>query len=493
VKLVDFGIAAYEEDMEGEKDLTTHGMTLGTPSYMPPEQFEDTKSVGKAADIYAMGVVLYEMVTGRKPFPGNFAPDTINMIQKGRYVRVLKINPKIDRTIAKLIGRMIKPKKEQRFQDLGHVVKILERRLKHEDLGQAEKQLRAIMNNKVFKAKPSKKRTFRKIFIAALVIALVAAGPVGWLLGTGMYHEWLDPGAWGKFDVSVARPASVEEAMPLSVQLYSDKKGEIRRVDDLTLPGFWRGIYANAYKVIPALPAKYKPAAGLRTDVVYSAPGYYRLKIQTGNKLVWDSFYLEPLIAQRENGRTAGLKLSYKIGEPVPKAVTFRFDIVDEKLRQSMGSRANILLQDRNGRWLPFENFPSDEAISGRVFRVRVQSDGYQRKEFSIRVEPGQTEVSIQAALAPSTGGLRLTTSLPSLGFMINGQRFILSGDENRALRELAVSRGKPLDLRLPPGTYYLEAGSGKHAVKKEIRVASDDSQSFEFFQDARSKDIGVR
>src|SRR5512138_1929577 len=79
VKLVDFGIAAYEEEEERGEALTAHGMTLGTPSYMPPEQFEDTKSVDKCADVYAMGVVLYEMVTGKKPFPGNFAPDTINM------------------------------------------------------------------------------------------------------------------------------------------------------------------------------------------------------------------------------------------------------------------------------------------------------------------------------------------------------------------------------------------------------------------------------
>jgi serine/threonine protein kinase len=493
VKLVDFGIAAYEEETEGEKDLTTHGMTLGTPSYMPPEQFEDTKSVGKAADIYAMGVVLYEMVTGRKPFPGNFAPDTINMIQKGRYVRVLKINPKIDKTIAKLIGKMIKPKKEQRYQDLGHVVKILERRLKHEDLGQAEKHLRAMMNNRPFKAKPSKKRTFRKIVLAAIVLALVAAAPVAWLASTGMYHEWLDPGDWGRFDVAVVRPSSVQEAMPLSIQLYSDKKGDIKRAADLDLPGFWRGIYSYFYKAIPKLPAKYKPAPGLSTDLFYAKPGFYRLKIQTGNKLLWDSFYLEPLITQRQNGRPSGLRLSYKIGEPVPKAVTFRFDIVDEKLRQSMGSRCEILMQDRAGRWQKFEKLSVEDLVSGRVFRVRVQADGYQPKEFSIRVEPGQTEVSIQAALAPQTGGLRFTTNMPSIGFSINGQRYMLSGDDTRALKELTVSRGKPLDLKIPPGTYSLEAGSGKRLVKKTISVESGGSASLEFFQDARSKDIGIR
>lgn len=497
VKLVDFGIAAYEEGSEegvGEKDLTTHGMTLGTPSYMPPEQFEDTKSVGKAADIYAMGVVLYEMVTGKKPFPGNFAPDTINMIQKGRYVRVHRINPKVDRTIAKLTGKMIKPRKEQRFQDLGPVVRMLERRLKHEDMGQTEKHLLACMNGKQFTPKPSKRRTLRKVVLAALAAALVAAAPAFWLLNSGQYHEWFDRSGWGKFEVSVTRPTSVEEALPLSVQLYSDKKGEVKRVSDLRLPGMWRGIYSYAYRLLPKLlPAKGKPTAGLRTDMVYAKPGFYRLKIQSGNKLLWDSFYLEPLTAQKQSGRASGLKLAYKLGEPLPKAVTFRFDIVDEKLRQNLGSRARILMQDRRGEWRPFDKFPQEELVSGRVFRIRVQADEYQRKEFSIRVEPGQTEVSIQAALAPETGTLRIRSGLPSIGFTINGQRSVLTGGEDRQLKELSLTRDKPLELRLPPGAYSLEAGSGKRAVRKDVRLSAGESVSLEFYQDARTKGLGLR
>lgn len=69
VKLVDFGIAVSMD--EGE-ELTKDGVTLGTPSYMAPEQFESTKSVDKRADIYSMGVMLYEMATGKNPSPETF-------------------------------------------------------------------------------------------------------------------------------------------------------------------------------------------------------------------------------------------------------------------------------------------------------------------------------------------------------------------------------------------------------------------------------------
>jgi len=264
VKLVDFGIAAYEEGEEDGDALTTHGMTLGTPSYMPPEQFENTRGVDKCADIYAMGVVLYEMVTGKKPFPGNFAPDTINSIQKGRYVRVRRVNPRVDKTISRLIGKMIQPRKERRFQDLAPVIRILERRLKREDVYQEDERLLAMMNKKQFVAKKRPGKALKRFLSAAIVILVIAAVPVGALLLTGVYHEWIDPADWGKLSVSLELPASVEDELPVSIQLYSDKGGEIKRVTALPFPGVLTAVYDRAAELVPRIkglaPGKAKPA-----------------------------------------------------------------------------------------------------------------------------------------------------------------------------------------------------------------------------------------
>ena len=93
VKLVDFGIASSLDDTE--EGLTQDGMVLGTPAYMSPEQIKDTKTVDKRADIYSLGVMLYEMVTGKAPFPGNFTPESITLIVKGKYKHVKKVNPKV--------------------------------------------------------------------------------------------------------------------------------------------------------------------------------------------------------------------------------------------------------------------------------------------------------------------------------------------------------------------------------------------------------------
>ena len=103
IKLADFGIASSEREEE-DTSLTQSGVTLGTPSYMPPEQFDDSHSVDNRADIYAMGIMLYEMVTGTKPYPSEYSKENIARIKKGKY-----ISPKtIDKTIPPVICKLIK-------------------------------------------------------------------------------------------------------------------------------------------------------------------------------------------------------------------------------------------------------------------------------------------------------------------------------------------------------------------------------------------------
>ena len=66
VKLADFGIA---KDLDAES-LTGTGRTLGTAAYMAPEQIRGTPAVSHKTDLYALGVVLYQMLVGRAPFEG---------------------------------------------------------------------------------------------------------------------------------------------------------------------------------------------------------------------------------------------------------------------------------------------------------------------------------------------------------------------------------------------------------------------------------------
>src|SRR5262249_6095673 len=79
-KITDFGLA---KRLETDSGHTRTGAVLGTPSYMAPEQAEGkTHEVGPAADIYALGAVLYDLVTGRPPFRGDSVLETLEQVRK---------------------------------------------------------------------------------------------------------------------------------------------------------------------------------------------------------------------------------------------------------------------------------------------------------------------------------------------------------------------------------------------------------------------------
>jgi tetratricopeptide (TPR) repeat protein len=104
--VTDFGLATeMQPDPLKDQGLTVPGMLIGTPSYMAPEQLEGEK-VGPAADLYALGVVLYEMVTGKLPFSGNSPVAAVIQRFKGpKEPRSLVpgLSPEWDRAIAKCL------------------------------------------------------------------------------------------------------------------------------------------------------------------------------------------------------------------------------------------------------------------------------------------------------------------------------------------------------------------------------------------------------
>jgi serine/threonine-protein kinase len=71
IKLMDFGIAKITDTFSAEYTQTGTGVLMGTPMYMSPEQITETKSVTDQSDIYSLGVVLWQMVTGQKPYNTN--------------------------------------------------------------------------------------------------------------------------------------------------------------------------------------------------------------------------------------------------------------------------------------------------------------------------------------------------------------------------------------------------------------------------------------
>ncbi|MGH2480015.1 MAG: protein kinase domain-containing protein, partial [Ktedonobacteraceae bacterium] len=124
IKLTDFGIASVYKDINAER-LTTTGMTLGTVQYYAPEQAQG-EIVSPAADVYALGIVMYEMLTGRTPFDGDTPVAVAMQHIQDVPVPPSELNPSIPQTLEDIIMRSLEKIPEMRFRDGSQMARALE-------------------------------------------------------------------------------------------------------------------------------------------------------------------------------------------------------------------------------------------------------------------------------------------------------------------------------------------------------------------------------
>ncbi|MEQ1502700.1 MAG: protein kinase [Myxococcota bacterium] len=113
-KIGDFGLAKV---LGGGAGSTHHGARMGTLNYMAPEQFVDARAVDHRADIFAVGCVLYEMVTGQQAFPGDDPGDVEARIRHGSYAPIPRIRPDCPERMWRAIDGALAPDPERRTPD----------------------------------------------------------------------------------------------------------------------------------------------------------------------------------------------------------------------------------------------------------------------------------------------------------------------------------------------------------------------------------------
>lgn len=122
--LTDFGIAKIIDE-EATQDLTGTSAAVGTPEYMAPEQVV-SKNVDHRADVYALGIVLYEMVTGRRPFTADTPMAVLFKQASEPLPRPIQFAPELPDNIERILIKALAKKPEDRYQNMGAFTAALE-------------------------------------------------------------------------------------------------------------------------------------------------------------------------------------------------------------------------------------------------------------------------------------------------------------------------------------------------------------------------------
>jgi len=122
--VTDFGLA---KRTDGDAGVTRSGALVGTPSYMPPEQARAEKQLTTAADVYSLGAILYELLTGRPPFRAATVFDTVMQVVEKEPEPPRALNPRADRDLSAIALKCLQKAPEARYESAAALADDLDR------------------------------------------------------------------------------------------------------------------------------------------------------------------------------------------------------------------------------------------------------------------------------------------------------------------------------------------------------------------------------
>lgn len=385
VKLTDFGIASDDSDDRNTKS----GVVLGTPSYMPPEQFKNSSGVDQRADIYALGVTLYEMLTGQKPYTAESQEEMYEKARRGRYVSPRKLNKNIPPVVCRLLKKMMAPKAKSRFRSVEPIIRIVRKYLKYYDTHAIRVELaKMVISQRPLKEAVYKKRRdlWKDFFVALVLAGAVAAG--GWYLWSeGWIHRTLLRSVYTPVTLTIRLPQTSAPASQISARaLFFTNGKEIEEVEG-SGRDFIEGVPNRKGVAAERVSSKLK---SYYIKSVFLKPGMYRAKVAVGSYVWWENFE----VGKEE--KFIDINFSANESRPIKLVMSAR----DGKTGEDLSNKARFTIS-YNGRWVNFEEVPRDKFNSAAVWKFKASLAGYEEEIFSLLIDWYQDTVTIRAELFP--------------------------------------------------------------------------------------------
>ncbi len=396
IKLADFGIASDREDTEN--NITLSGMSLGTPAYMSPEQFEDSASVDVRADIYSLGIMLYEMLTGTKPYPGEFSMENFKIIKKGKYIHARRINKRIPKELEALIHKMIRPNPKKRFQSIDQVLRAIKKYLKHFNTHDIRVHIaKTVMtpNTYSFPFFNPKDKLFRLIrnivlWAAAVVAVFMFCWKAGFIHKT-ILKAWYTP---VQIQMEVPRSLSADLDLPIKAFFFENDGKDIPEVKSARREFEVKGSrFFEKWFTVQTTVEVARLASKNRTyniSPVYLKKGNYRVKVVVGPYVWWKSFNVDEKSVLIESDFLKGVTRELAISSYV-------YDGISGK---NITDKATVEILFKNN-WKEIKDVPAEELKSGTVWKIRVKCPGYEDETFSLLIDWYQDRLFISSELQP--------------------------------------------------------------------------------------------
>ncbi|MCI0458809.1 MAG: serine/threonine-protein kinase, partial [Gemmataceae bacterium] len=258
-KLADFGLARTQESA-----LSVTGEVLGTPSYMPPEQAGgDGKRIGPAADVYALGAVLYCLLTGRPPFQSASVMETMRQVREQEPVPLRQLNAQVPADLETMCLKCLEKEPGRRYLSAQTLAEELGRFERGEPVharpvGRVERSWRWCRRNPVVAG--------LLVVVAGLLVVVAVVASVGYVQTTWALHRERLARQEGRQNLYVANVRLAQQAWERNqvdhmVQLLEEAKR--RQPGDEDLRGFeWHYLWRLAHPEMQTLKG--------HTDLVWS-------------------------------------------------------------------------------------------------------------------------------------------------------------------------------------------------------------------------------
>ena len=224
VKILDFGISKFIEDASNAS-VTVQGAIVGTPNFMAPEQVTGEKRIDSRVDLYAVGIMLYRMVTGKLPYAGGSTKEVYQAIVDGEPLQPREIRPDVPEDLERVILKAMALDPEDRFQNAVEFLDALRAAVPSLELETSYSHLPFIPeqgNAAIARAQRGGN--------AGVMQAVFGSPSVGTIAKWALMLGALSAIVWALFDDSESRPAS-SQTFRYGVRQYASREIVIRDHD----------------------------------------------------------------------------------------------------------------------------------------------------------------------------------------------------------------------------------------------------------------------